>query len=346
MAHRIRKTALAALSFELTAGAGEIQLLPDGLFRAADGSGRPEEVDAWRIDADIARQLLARMAAKPNKIVIDYEHQTLHKEANGQPAPAAGWFVGSGLEYRPGAGIFATDPQWTKRAAGLIADDEYKYISPVISYDTATGAVLDIRMVALSNFVGIAGMSEVALTALCGDPNDFSTEEVPHMLKKLLAAIGLADTASEAEALGAVAALTAKANSVAGLEEKVTALTAKNPDPTKFAPVAAMQELQTQVAALTASICAAQVEKIVGDAIDAGKLLPAQKDWALDLGKSNLAALTGYVEKTPAIAALNGLQTEGKTPDGVNQRDAALTATDETVMAQFGLSKDEYVANR
>lgn len=346
MAHRIRKTALAALTFELTAGAGEIQLLPDGLFRAADGSGRPEEVAAWRIDADIARQLLARMAAKPNKIVIDYEHQTLHKEKNGQPAPAAGWFIGSAVEYRPGAGVFVVDPEWSPRARRYIADDEYKYISPVISYDTTTGAVLDIRMVALSNFVGIAGMSEVALTALCGETNDFSTEEVPHMLKKLLAAIGLAETASEVEALGAIAALTAKAESVVGLQEKVAALTAQTPDPAKFAPVAAMQELQTQVAALTASINGAQVEKIVGDAIVAGKLLPAQKDWALDLGKSNLAALTGYVEKTPAIAALNGLQTNGDTPAGAGQRDAALTATDEKVMAQLGLTKEAYLAAR
>jgi len=343
MAHRIRKTALAALTFELTPGAGEIQLLPDGFFRAADGSGRPEEVAAWHIDADIASKLLARMAAKPNKILIDYEHQTLHKETNGQPAPAAGWFIGSALEYRPGAGVFAIDPQWSPRARGYIADDEYKYISPVISYDTATGAVLDIRMVALSNFVGIAGMSEVALTALCGDTNDFSTEEVPHMLKKLLAAIGLAETASEAEALGAIAALTAKADSVASLQEKVTALTAQGTD---SKAQDAMLAMQTQVAALTASINEAHVKKIVADARAVGKLVADQEEWALDLGKTNLASLTAYIEKAQPIVALQGLQTNGNPPAGAGQRDAALTATDEKVMAQFGLSKDEYVANR
>lgn len=339
-----RKTALAALTFELTPGASAIQLLPDGAFRATDGSVRPAEVAAWRIDAEIAGRLLARMAAKPNQQLIDYEHQTLHKEQNGQPAPAAGWYSGADLEYRPGQGIFATAPDWTDRAAALIAGREYKYISPIIAYDTTTGAVLDIRMVALTNDPGITGMAEVALTAL----NAFSTEEEPQvneLLKTLLAALGLPETATKAEAEGAMAALTAKANEVTGLQQKVAALTAQKPDPAQFVPVTAMAALQEQVAALTATITGDKVGQAVDKAIADGKLLPAQKEWAQDLGKSNFAALTSYIEKTPVIAALGGTQTANAVPGG-GTATAALTATDEKVMAQLGLTKDEFSANR
>lgn len=45
-----------------------------------------------------------------------------------------------------------------------------------------------------------------------------------------------------------------------------------------------------------------------------GKLLPAMEAWARDLGKSDLAALKTYIEKNPAIAALNGNQTGGIAP--------------------------------
>lgn len=348
MAHRTAPTALAALTFDLASGQGEFQLLPDGAFRAGDGSGRPAEVDAWHIDADIARALLARLAAKPKDLLIDYEHQTLLKEKNGLPAPAAGWQSPANIVYRPGAGIFAVNPRWTERAASLIAADEYRYISPVISYDTATGAVLDIRMVALTNDPGITDMAQVALTALSAT-HDFSTEEKPLMndtLKKLLAQLGLAETTSEAEALGAVAALSAKATEVAGLTEKVAALSAQAPDPAKFVPIATMQALQTEVSALTASVNADKVDKIVESALSAGKLLPAQKEWAIDLGKANLAALTAYVEKTPANPALVAMQTADGTPAGARQQTAALTATDEKVMAQLGVSKEDYLANR
>lgn len=348
MAHRIPTTALAALTFDLTAGGGEIQLLPDGAFRAGDGSGRPAEVDAWHIDANIARALLARLAARPKDLLIDYEHQTLLKEKNGQPAPAAGWQSPVDIVYRPGAGIFAVNPKWTERAASLIAADEYRYISPVISYDTTNGAVLDIRMFALTNDPGITEMAQVALTALSAS-HDFLTEEEPHVnetLKKLLAQLGLSDKASEAEALGAVAALSAKAGEAVGLAEKVAALSAQAPDPAKYVPVATMQALQIEVAALTASINADKVDKIVEAALTAGKLLPAQKEWAIDLGKSNLAALTAYVEKTPANPALVAMQSGNNTPAGAGQRDVALTATDEKVMAQLGVSKDDYLANR
>src|SRR5690606_17995947 len=96
--------AIAACVFELQANAaGEIQLLPAGAFRARDG--RPEKIPHWFIDGDIAAAVIARAASRKTPLVIDYEHQTLLTEQNGQPAPAAGWF--REMEWRDGAGLFA-----------------------------------------------------------------------------------------------------------------------------------------------------------------------------------------------------------------------------------------------
>jgi len=54
-----------------------------------------------------AQHLIDRVAAAAVDYVIDYHHQTLLAEKNGQPAPAAGWF--DALEWREGDGLYAID---------------------------------------------------------------------------------------------------------------------------------------------------------------------------------------------------------------------------------------------
>ncbi len=77
----------------------EIRLLPVGRFAATDGSGWPEGIAGWMLDEAAAVSLMAQASLRASDFVIDFEHQTLHKEANGQPAPAAGWF--KALQFRP-----------------------------------------------------------------------------------------------------------------------------------------------------------------------------------------------------------------------------------------------------
>lgn len=344
MANSKPNTSVAALSVQFRTADQALQLLPAGEFRSTDGSGRPADAPYWKLDSETAPRLIARMAAKANPLVIDYEHQTLQSEKNGQPAPAAGWFAGSALEWREGEGLFALAPAWTKRAAAMIADEEYKFISPVFEYDRATGAVLDIRMAALTNNAGLTGMAAVALTALNDLPVVPPTKEasMPELLKKLLAALGLPDTASESDALAAIDSMKKAGDTVAACTAEIAALKAANPDPSKYAPVETMQQLQTQLAALTADLTTGKVNKIVADALAVGKLLPAQEEWAKDLGKSNLAALTAYVEKTPAIAALGGMQSGESDPAGAGKGVAALSAEQKQVAAALGLSVEQF----
>ena len=124
-----RSAAVAACSFSLgdintqqpnSNGRYLLQLTPGQDFTPSDG--RPMDVPAWRINTAIATQVISRFnAAQPP--VIDYEHQTLHKEANGQPAPAAGWI--HGLRWAEGSGLFA-EVEFTARALQAIASGEYQ----------------------------------------------------------------------------------------------------------------------------------------------------------------------------------------------------------------------------
>lgn len=334
MAHRTPKTAIAALTIEVKAGQREYLLIPDGDFRSADGSGRPEEVPFWRNSAEIAARVIARAQQRQAPIVVDFEHQTLNAEKNGQPAPAAGWIDRETLRYEPGVGIVGVI-DWTPPAAEMIANDQYKFLSPVFPYSTQTGEVLLIQHVALTNNPGL-DMPGVALRAHI----DFLTEEVPQMLEKLLAALGLSATASEAEALSALVSLKAQADTAAAKTSEIAALRSQAPDPAQFVAVATMQAVQSENVALKTQLNQIEVDKVVNAALSAGQLLPAQKEWAADLGKSNLAALKAYVEKTPANPALAAMQSEGKELGGEGV--AALSAAQLAICKNMGHDPVEF----
>ncbi len=342
---------LAALSIQIVDRTGkEIQLTPAGHFRAVDG--RPGsmvgvEVQDWVIEAEDASKLIAAANARKNRSVLDYEHQTLLKEQNGQPAPAAGWF--KNLEWREGVGLFATDVQWTPRASEMLASEEYQYISPVILFNPKTGRVTGLPMAALTNHAGIDGMQPAALAALAdlalsfNEPDD---EEPPmnKLLATLFAALNLPEKATEDEAITALNAHLDKTKKeteqVADLSSKLAA--AGNPDPSKFVPIETVTSMQQQMATLSAQFNGRQVDEVVQAALSAGKLMPAQEAWARELGKKDLAALQTFVKDAPQIAALTNLQSGGKQPE---RKDGELTADEVAMCTSLGISAEDYKKN-
>ena len=337
------------------AGRVLMQITPAGDFGPSDG--REMDVPAWRVDADIAaRVIAAHNPAQP--LVIDYEHQTLHAEANGQPAPAAGWI--HALRWIDGRGLFA-EAELTPRARQQVADGEYRYFSPVIQYERATGAVQRLLMGALTNNPAIHGMQAVDLTAAATarfNPTHPQETDVT-LLQKLIAALMLpADTTEEA-ALAACAARKAQADAAlaalklqtdAGADAVTAACAAQvkpaaaTPDPAQYVPVGVVQELQHSVAALSAAANARAIDDLVMPALAEGRLLPTMEKWARDLGKDNLAALTAYLKDVPPIAALAGSQTNGQAPAGKDAN--GLTADERAVAAACGLTPEQYATGR
>lgn len=151
---------LAALAQNLTSASREIRILPPGLFRASDG--RPVGLAGWKIDAASAARIVADLASRDD-LVVDYEHQTLLAKENGQPAPAAGWF--SRVVWREGEGLFAVDVKWTDKAKQMIAAREYRYISPVFSYNAVSGQVERLLALGLTNNPALSGLTDLAKIA-------------------------------------------------------------------------------------------------------------------------------------------------------------------------------------
>lgn len=337
--------AYAALTVTLDPSRKDVRLIPAGDFRAVDG--RPKNIAGWKMDAKLAARVIDRVAARADARVVDYEHQTIYSEKNGQPAPAAGWF--KNLEWRDGDGLYATDMEWTDRAGGMIAAKEYRYISPVFAYDQKTGEVLDILHAGITNNAGLDGLTDLAALAAKfyadtspAEPGDNNPKEqsMPEILKKLLAQLGLQETATEAEALGAVTALKANADKTATLETEVAALKSTAPDPAKFVPAETVMVLQTQVASLTAQIHGGQMEQMIKSGLQDGRILPAMEAWARDLGKQDLAQLKGYLDNASPVAALNGTQTGGIFTGG--GKDGALSEEELSVCKQMAIDPEAY----
>ena len=303
---------LAACQFQLQPGSRELQLLPAGRFRAIDG--RPADVNLveWHLDAALAQQLIAAAQARANPLVIDYEHQTLNAEKNGQAAPAAGWWDAAKMVWREGQGLFVTDVTWTEKASAMIASGEYKFFSPVFKYDKKTGAVTAILMGAITNYPAIDGMEALAASAAARFDSDNPHQENPSM-KELLKLLGLKDDATEADA---VAALNAIIKSKSDAETAVAAAKAAAPDLAKYVSIDTHTKLASDFAALKSDLDARDLGTAISTAIDEGRLPPGEEQWARDFAKSHgLVALKASLEKRPVIAALKRIQTDGKGPE-------------------------------
>lgn len=338
------KLTVAACSFEIDkAKYGRIQLLPYGKFRATDG--RPTDVEAWYVTDTNGADVVALANNQRNPLPIDYEHQILHSQQNGKEAPSAGWM--EYLYFNP-QGIFA-DVRWTDKAADYIKNGEYRYISAVFAYDTE-GYVRKIFHAALTNTPALDGMEEAMVAASV----NLLQEDNP-MNKKLLTALctlfALKADASEADITEKVTALSAaKGDSsvdvldvyakLAEKEQSVAALSTQvgNPDPAKFVPVEQVAVLQADFNALKTSVEADKKAALITAALSQGKLAPALKDWAQSL---SVEALSAYLEKAPAMAALSG---EPQAKGDPEQKVAVLSAAESAAAKALGLSEKDYMA--
>lgn len=333
---------------------GEAQLLPAGEFAAVDG--RPGAGKFWKLTdlqgAALAVKINARLAKAP--MSIDYEHQSVRAEVNGQPAPAAGWITA--VEWRPGMGLFSA-VDWTDKAKAFILAKEYRFISPVMFY-TPDGQVTGLHNAALVSSPALLGMEAVmAQLSAKFSPTTNDQQEIDMLLlAALLAAIGLPADTTEAAALAHITTLKDTAAAAGAKVEmpkallSALALDATATEAQVVSAVAALKAtspemltlvtgLQGQVAELSAQANERSLLELVDGAIMANKFTPAQRDSFLALGRKDMAALSAIVAAAPVIHGLAG-QSGGKGPG--DPQAAALSAQGAAVMASFGLTAEQF----
>lgn len=348
------KLATASLSaIDKTTPNARIQLFPAGWFGAPGGGQR------WYMDAALAQNLINDARRKKNDYEFDYEHQSLNAPRASGPVPASGWF--KTLSWVEGEGLFA-DVKWTERAASLIQADEYRYVSPTFRYDE-TGNVRELVNAALTNTPVLDGMRQVAAASLMFFDN--GEQPMNENLRLALCAIfGLGKEADEVAIQSAVETLQngqlkeAKCSSVSALidahnvqltekdqaiqagQPQIAALSTAQqsgpPDPTKFVPVAVVDELRTSLASLSTQIQGDKVETLLTAALSDGRVMAgADADNMRQLGKQDVALMEKMIGTRQPLKALSQMQTHGMSMD--DKGNAVLDTDSLAVCSVFGL---------
>jgi phage I-like protein len=268
-----------------------------------------------------------RLSALP----VDENHSTDLSAPKGGSSPAFGWMKNLCADE---AGALWADVEWTKRGREALAQKEYRFISPVFLHNEK-GEINCVLRAALTN------SPNLNLPALNSERLENMNTEVS-MNKELLAALGLPETATEADALAAVKSLNAAKTAAAPQTDKTTV------DLAAYAPRAdlnAMEEravaAEKQLADLNAVQLKKDAEAAVDEAVKNRKIAPASKAeyLALCATKEGLESFKKIAAASPAIVSEGAQAPEGAPPAAGS---VSLNAEQTQLAAAMGYTPEEF----
>jgi phage I-like protein len=333
-----------------------VMLIPAGEFSGRDGRGPFRLANAERVIA--ATEALGLTAGVP----IDYDHATDFAAPKGRPAPAAGWI--RELEERAGALWGRVD--WTPHGAKAITSREYRYLSPVFQY-APDGAVTRLLRAGLTNNPNLYLTAISARAAGAVTPHPERSNAMDTLLQQLCEMLGLDDDASPEEVLAAVRALSDGARDDDDEDDDedgegddtsdddcaddddgdaADAMRA-GADPARYVAVAQFQRVLGELNQMRAERASERAERAVDDAIKAGKLIPAQRQWALSYCQADFKGFAAFAARQPAAFGA-GFDSAAATftPAPARAAAATLTATETAICAQLGLSPADYLGRK
>lgn len=277
---------------------GWIRILPLGKVELVDSR------EPFMVDEDSLTALVAAFRSRGVDLVIDYEHQSLQ----GERAPAAGWI--KDLEAR-GDGLWAR-VEWTPQAQEYLRNREYRYFSPVLRLDPESRKPTLLMQVGLTNVPAIkrlpplvakwqgevSGGARLVQAQALKRGNGQEKGEIMEKLKRLLgldpegaeealwdkvlevfrdlaAVLQVPGDASVSQLKGALAALKAGSDQLPKIQEE-------------------LKELKSRLAKETAA-------QVVEEALKAGKISPAQQEWAIEYFRRDPEGFKTFTAKAPRL---------------------------------------------
>ncbi|MEX2155106.1 MAG: phage protease [Gemmatimonadaceae bacterium] len=317
-----------------------VHLIPVGTIETRDGRGPYRMTDVASV-IETSRSYHAGA-----DIPIDFDHQLEYAEQNGGGAPASGWITQ--LEARTD-GLWGK-VEWTKPGAEKIRAREYRFLSPVFAHNKA-GEILALIRAGLTNKPNL-GLTAINSTTSAKD--HAMSDVLKAALQRLAAMLGLPTTADQDAIVAAVnatvesdrknrEALTAlrtkaRLGETASADEIFTAAQAAvTVDPSRFVPMAQHSAVVDQLRTMQT----ANVERLVDEASKAGKLLPAQRQWAIDYASANPDGFKAFIDKQPTI-----VKAGEETRRDVETGSSKLTDADRAVCASLGIKEEDFAKNK
>ena len=306
------------------------------------------------VDEESHRAIKAQIAQRGVDLVVDYEHQTL----KGVEAPAAGWVKELKLED----GFIKAVVEWTSRGAEYLKNREYRYLSPVVNVRKADSKATGLHSLALTNTPAIVGM-----TAIVNSDNFEGGQNTMDIIKKIAQLLGLGENATEEQIEEALEACIAenkalKEGQQPPTDDKVVAnkavceLLGLKAGAAAEDVSAKIMELKggvinginvvEELKALKAQNAQRDADEAVTLALKAGKIAPAQKEWALSYALSDPKGFASFVEKAPRVVPMGEIVTgETKALKGDQIDDATMLACKQLGVSvedvkKFGMKED------
>lgn len=294
---------------ELTGAPETISVLPLGHVVSSKGE--------FDVDEESFRAMKAQIAQRGVDLVVDYEHQTL----KGVEAPAAGWVKELKLED----GFIKAVVEWTSRGAEYLKNREYRYLSPVVNVRKADSKATGLHSLALTNTPAIVGM-----TAIVNSDNFEGGQNTMDIIKKIAQLLGLGENATEEQIEEALEACIAenkalKEGQQPPADDKVVAnkavceLLGLKAGAAADDVTAKIMELKggtidgvnvvEELKALKAQNAQRDADEAVTLALKAGKIAPAQKEWALSYALSDPKGFASFMEKAPQVVPMGEIVT-------------------------------------
>jgi len=114
-----------------------------------------------------------------------------------------------------------------------------------------------------------------------------------------------------------------------------------DPDPTKHVPMEQFQAVASRLKALEDSQAKDKAAAAVAEAMQAGKVIPSTKAWAMAYASRDPAGFAAYVAAMPAIVTPGQEGPSGTPSAGPGQMDEAALA----VCSQLGIPAEDYKRN-
>lgn len=277
------------------------------------------------IDRPAALRILQGLRGLGRDMVVDYLHESF-KQCG--PAPAAGW-VKTETARLEKDGIYAMI-DWTDDAVKLIEARKYLYLSPV--FEARSGGITRLVNLGLTNNPNINAMPPLIKSK--------PTQERQMRKKtkeKIMELLGVPREAGDETIVKAVESLMKRdegKKSIAAMLGDAVALLGLDPE-------ADNEEVKTAIRAMAEKAASGhdgKVERMVNDAISAGRLRPSQREWAISLGGADPESFRMFLINSGPPVPVGGAITR----PGACVAVTPLTESEEKVLRLLNISEDDY----
>ena len=300
------------------------------------------------VDEVSLRSMAADFRSRGVDLVIDYEHQSLQ----GERAPAAGWI--KELEAR-GDGLWAR-VDWTRQARDYLEKKEYRYFSPVLRLDPETRRPVALMHMGLTNVPAIKHLPPLVArwggAATPGAPRPGgpaakartakldSVKEKAKMVEQLKRLMGLEPEVEEETVCGRAMEAFRDLAAALNLPGEVSVAQMKGAVEALKAGAMRLAKAEENLEALKSRLASEAADRLVEEAMKAGKVSPAQHGWALEYCRRDPEGFQTYTDRAPKLVPL-GEELQLRRDD--DQDDRGLLPEELAVCRSLNVSKEDYL---